>query len=329
MVRWALIIFLLYVIPCSLVAATTTPPSDKAVVKVGLFVSDISAINEHDETVELEGNLYVSWQDKSLVSDQTQYYTGQAALIKLRDIWRPYLQIQHSRGKRQQEAIFLKISKTGEVFYQERFNVTIETELNIRQFPFDHHQLTIIVQPFTTGYGNIVMQADMKRQGKGQHTYIQQWKVSNYHATVINPTTTQPDIIPQYVYSLDYARQPGYFVLKVLLPLLIIMILSWLGCWLTGEALVNRIAFMMTAVLTMVAFQWILFRHIPLVSYYTFFDAIVLFSYITVGSNMLLLVVAHHVAAIRRRHLEIKLIRYIPVFYILGWLLISWYFFGN
>lgn len=112
-------------------------------VKVGLRLIDITKIDNREETFTVEGILYIDWQDESPETEPGDW--GEEAVddqLKKLDWW-PSPEFENGRGIRERSGMFLSIYEDGSVEYEERFSLTLSSELDLRHFPFDQQQLPI------------------------------------------------------------------------------------------------------------------------------------------------------------------------------------------
>jgi hypothetical protein len=97
------------------------------------------------------------------------------------------------------------------------------------------------------------------------------------------------------VVELEVDRKAGFYLWKVLLPLFVIVALSWSVFWMGGERFAARSRITATGVLTIVAYQFAIGNTLPRVPYLTLMDELMIASFlliaITVIENLL---VAHY-----------------------------------
>ncbi len=326
-----LVISLFLLILSVQVYAYTIPPTGgkPIVVHVGLYVNDFTAIYEKIEVLELEATLYTSWQDKRLAfsGNDTKYYNGKLAEETINSIWHPNLTIAHARSTRKIDQQTLSITPDGTVSHIQRFKLDLEITINMRAFPFDDQDINIAVIPFTKNYNQMKFKIANKRQGISKLAHLPQWyvkgvslKVGEIATDSIGPNT------PAYILTIHYDRKSNFYVLKVLFPLVVIVILSWSVFWLIDQPIVNSVAIGLMALLTIIAFQWVIADNTPKVSYHTFFDALLTLSYTIVGLTIVALARINTLASVRSLRLA-RICRILfPVLYIIGLAIIIYIF---
>jgi hypothetical protein len=82
----------------------------------------------------------------------------------------------------------------------------------------------------------------------------------------------------ELVTEIHVLRNPMYYLTKVVIPLTLIVCISWAVFWMESDGLADRMAISFTGVLTSVAYQFIVSDILPRHIYNTFLDNFVLLS---------------------------------------------------
>ena len=82
--------------------------------------------------------------------------------------------------------------------------------------------------------------------------------------------------------GVEIERRVGYYLWKALLPLFLIVALSWTVFWIP-EGIAGRIRLSATVILTIVAYQFAMASDLPKVAYVTFLSAITTVSFLIVA----------------------------------------------
>jgi hypothetical protein len=90
-----------------------------------------------------------------------------------------------------------------------------------------------------------------------------------------------------YQMEIIVTRQVTYYVLKVIVPLTLIVIMSWLPRWIDPEQIGTNIGISTTAFLTLVAYLFAITVLLPRVSYVTRMDRFILMSTLLVFVSLL------------------------------------------
>ncbi|QDP71536.1 hypothetical protein FOG18_02575 [Legionella israelensis] len=290
-------------------------------VGIALYLNDITRIQPQEEIIELEATIFLRWQSEKK-GVREQYFYGNQVDDALKTMWWPYFIFLDTRGTTQVTHKAMKISNNGMVEYMAKYTLSIETALNMHKFPFDTQTINIQVTPFGPMPYRIQYYLLNDKIGINPVAHIEEWELTGTK----NKISAQNE--NQYQLSLNYQRKSGYYLYKVFLPMLIIVFISYMVLWLPRQPAINRLAVIITAMLTIVAFQWAVTSDVPKVSYITFLQAMVLFFFIMVGLKAILVVIGESVEdAEKYKLMHWSRIIY-PVVLLLGIIIISWIWFS-
>lgn len=327
---------LLTLLTCATVQAdsfTTFPPGKKPVpVEIGLFINDITKVDQRFSIVSFEATLTLRWHDARLAFNpkiagtDKKHYTADNAKIKVEAIWHPNVEVVNGRGDRENELRHLIIAPDGTVTYLERFNASVESHMDLTSFPFDEQTITIAIQSFVYNDREVTLVPLQATQGLSQLAPLEEWNVVKSSAdTTLTKHRINNEPFSRYNFHVHFEREAGYYVFNIILPLAFVVLLSFGVFWMLDEALVNRVALSLTALLTVVVFQWRIFSSLPHLAYHTFLDSFMLLSLITTGVTVIATLFIH------RFHLRHKRLRYyirfgFPLAYVTGFLILYFYF---
>jgi hypothetical protein len=114
-------------------------------ISVGLYITNLVAIDETRETFEVGGFLTGRWQDPRLALPGNQ--PGEPRSFRLEDIWTPAIEGANSISHKTNQ-YSLEADRKGTVTYRERFDGVYSTNFELRKFPFDTQVLAFEFQPF-------------------------------------------------------------------------------------------------------------------------------------------------------------------------------------
>jgi hypothetical protein len=89
-------------------------------------------------------------------------------------------------------------------------------------------------------------------------------------------------------FEVGVLRKYGFYIWKVLVPLFIIVAISWVVFWMSHDGLARRAGVSVTGILTVIAYQFIISESLPRVSYLTALDKIMLLSVVMIAATMLI-----------------------------------------
>ncbi len=263
-------------------------------VRVGLFLTNLIAVDEVKELFQISGYLFMTWKDPRLV-----FYPRQAAEQREYtpdEIWIPSLMMINATAARDKVTANIKGDPDGTIHYIELFQVELTTSFFLEPFPFDSQSLEVFLQPFLDERDTVAMTYDEPNSGVGTEPFVElaQWKILGFNATQqrreLGRTGKQ---IPELEIDLQVQRRSRYYVWKVFLPLIVMVAIAYSAFWIKIGDYYTQISITLTAILTEIAFLFAISSSLPKVPYLTFIDAFFLVSFIFSFVSMLELVLVH------------------------------------
>lgn len=279
-------------------------------VHIGFTLSNITDVNEREETIDIDGALFLKWKDDRLAYDPatvgytSEYklgdhsqvprliYQGDFSVKEIFDGWRPHIILQNGIGDRVKTNISLGIWPDGTIAYGEVFSAKAETPMDLRRFPFDRQKLEIYFQIFLYNRDQLILIPDEDLAGTwNQNIGIAQWENEDFHFSerVIEMTTLGGRKKPksEFVATINIKRQPMHFLFSTILPLIVLVCLSWTVFWLDDETVSNRINISFIGILSVVAYYFVIQNNIPNISYLTLIDAFIIMTFIFLAASVI------------------------------------------
>ncbi len=311
-------------------AFTTFPPAQQPIpVKVGLYINDVLALVESNETMNFVGTLTLQWRDKRLVFNQSgagtrlKGYDTRASAGLLAKIWHPQMRLVGGRGPRQIQMMHVSITPQGVVTWTEQFATTVEIHMNLRRFPFDKQVIEVGLESFVHDAAAVQLQNFSKFSGVAKKAHMRGWRMIQFSAGVgkVNNPLYQKSF-SQYYLRIQYDRLSHYFIYQIFAPIILIVLLSFSVFWMLKNPLVNRAAISLTAVLTIVVFEWRILSKLPRVAYHMFTDVFMLISFVIAATTILASIIIDHVGQSKGCLVRICRIGY-PLSYFLAILIVG------
>jgi hypothetical protein len=290
------------------------PPTDGGPVKVAvaLHVLNLSDIDEVKERFDLTGYLLADWRDPRLAYHPTGPADGFRAL-RLGSVWQPQLVLINSSGPRNLLETSLKVEPGGEVEYTERFDATMTSTFELRPFPFDSQRLDVIVHPFITQQSVIAFVASDQPVWTAaefsSYSSLESWEFRSLTSSLGHSRTARGRAIPEARFVLTIQRRVPFYIWKVFLPLLLMVMVSWTVFWFDPGEPSSQVQIAVTTILTIIAFAFAIALTLPRVPYLTFADGFFLSCYVFAFLAMVELTAVHVAYRGQRRELALR-IRY-------------------
>ena len=279
-----------------LVLASSTDKQERQTVRLGIRLIDVSQIDSKTETFTVEGILYVDWFDASQ-KDQTGEWGEATTDLRLEKMdWWPAPEFENARGVRERSGMLLGIYDDGEIEYEERFSLTLSTDLNLRQFPFDSQ--TLPIKLIIGGGPEDQIKLEISEFSPGL-IKMPEWEFSRDSFEQKIETGIKPygaefsPLFSRALFSINIERHWGFYFWRIILPLLIIITASWAVFWMRPNELGDRLSISFTALLTIVAFNFIVADTLPKISYLSLLDVLITITYLWIGFSIILSVVIY------------------------------------
>ena len=113
---------------------------------------------------------------------------------------------------------------------------------------------------------------------------------------------------PEIRFEISVKRRSPFYMWKVLLPLTLMVFLSWGVFWVEADDLTDQVTIAVTTILTVIAFAFAISATMPRVPYLTYIDAFFLQCYVFVFFAMTELMTVHVThRSNRRRDLGVRI----------------------
>jgi len=248
-----------------------------------VFVLNISKIDDAGQSFSANVFLRLRWKDPRLATSK-----GSIRQIPLNDVWNPRILLANQQG-RVAKALpeIVQVHPDGTVLYFQRYTGKFSQRLMLANFPRDTHHF--IVQFVATGYpaDQLTFKPDLVRNVLGgsmaKEVSLPDWKILQ-HETRTDPYSPIEEInAAAFEFVFVAQRHLPYYLWQVVLPLVVVVIMSWTAFWIGREHINVRIAVATSSILTLVAQRFVLATLLPKLPYMTRLD------YFTVGSTLLVL----------------------------------------
>ena len=276
------------------------PPVAERPVQVdaGFYLTDIVEVDDEAKTIEFEGVLTLRWQDERQRFDPIEegtsekVFQGNYQFSELATGWWPQLYLRNESGQYERQAILLRIQSDGNITYVEELQAVAEVEMDLRRIPFDRQRFEVVFEVLGFDASEVLLQADSSRTGaaEGNDSSVNQWTVESltvedrlYQRTY---ASGEGEAVSAVAFQFPVSRAPGFLLRVIVLPLLILVALSWSVFWMDSESLGHRMDISFIGILTVVAFQIVVSDMLPRIPYFTILSSFLLISYLTLVAGV-------------------------------------------
>lgn len=272
---------------------TTLAPhlDDQQVVAVGVTLNGISEVNEHAGTWDGDYYLYESWAPTAGFTPQTEVVNETARVSTQFDT-------TEVRGD--------KCVRTR------RIHSTLRSPFNLRMFPFDRQRLELRISDEQYDESQVVYADSPALLGIDDAVYagLLSWKLSSdltyrraredFRWEQGRPTYTLAK------FALTVRRHVTFHIVKYLLPLLVILAVSFSVFWIDPADLSSEVGIGVTCLLSAIALQYVEAQSLPEVDYLTLGDRVYASCYLLVGLAVLQSIWTNRLVRVKKRRLALK-----------------------
>lgn len=265
------------VVPAGVTATRPDPDGVPTRVTVGVYLIDVRKLNDTEQSFEADFILILIWKDPRLGGlDPESSLVG--CEVDLADIWDPHAVILNDRNLVGQFERPVRVEEGGVVRYAQRYQGELTASLDLRDFPFDRQELRLELVAARFSPEEVEFVTSPEVGGRSEKLTIADWTVGGRGDVVTEPLylASQKRYLPRILYRATVTRNRGFFVIKVLIPLSLIVFMSWAVFWINPRYLPAQVGVSTSAVLTLIAFQFSLGYLLPKVSYLTRADRFVM-----------------------------------------------------
>ena len=178
---------------------------------------------------------------------------------------------------------YVEIAPNGEVAFRQKVWGWFSQPLQLRDFPFDKQRIAFHVVAAGLNENEVKM-VPLERDGEALSAMAAEFsmpdfKVADWRGEVrpYLPAGHAPGLAG-FILEIDVERLPSYYFWKVILPLYLIIMMSWIPRWLDLKESGTSFSISTTAFLTLVAYLFAIIVLLPKVAYLTRMDRFVLLS---------------------------------------------------
>lgn len=273
------------------------------VISVGLRMVDLTEINDVKQTLTGDFAVLLTWIDARLSQSQ-------GCEISLDKIWSPSLVFINSGLLRTSRPKEVSIGPGGQVRYLQRYYGTLASYHNLRDFPFDKHKLVISLFPIDSSENEVRLVVNETFTGRRGLLNISDWDIQAVKGGIRRQKVQAFDTFHSiYDFEIAVRRITNYYVWKVILPICLIVAMSWCVFWIAPEQTDAQISLSAISMLTLVAFIFATTNMVPELGYFTRLDLFIIGSTILVFLSLLQSVFTSYLVACGRKIVSMPLDR--------------------
>jgi hypothetical protein len=292
-----------------LLSLPTPREGGPVVVRARFDLRDINQIDDEAETFEFEGVLVLEWRDERQAFDPTaegvheKLYQGAYQFNELSPSWFPQMVLVNESSLYEKHGVLLRVRPDGSLRLVETVNAAAKTDLDLRRYPFDRQRLEAVFEVLGFDETEVVLQPLAAGHGSAPAAAVRmpQWNLVRVGTSIRSHPASHAGklgVASSFVMSMDVERKSFFMVRLVIVPLVLIVMLSWSVFWMDQSSVGDRISVSFIGILTVVAYQIVLSEILPRISYMTLMNGFLNMSFFVMCASV---VVSLWVASLDRR----------------------------
>jgi hypothetical protein len=250
------------------------------------WLGDVTRIDSSAQTFLANFVLALRWSDPQL-----KHSGPGAKSMEIGGIWHPRFLITNAIAEPDRSLPEVAdVAPDGTVIYRQRFMGEFSQLLELRAFPFD--AATFRIQFVVPGHGsediafvpdeNALAVGMEDGVGRADDFTIQDWDVESITSSPGLFRVTPHLEFAGFSVEIAAVRRAQHFVIKVIIPLILIVMMSWAVFWIEPLDASTQMGVAVTAMLTLIAYQFVIDSDVPDLPYLTRLDAFILMSSVLV-----------------------------------------------
>lgn len=238
-------------------------------VRVFLYLGDVFEITGADQSFVADVFMAARWNDPTLAGDHVGSRT-----LDLEDVWHPILVVVNERGADRSLPEVVNVDPDGNVQYTVRLTGRFSATMNLKDFPLDRQEFNVWVIAPVLGGNRIDLVPDTTATVlRNDELSISDWTLGEPQLVVKEfLATPQSGPLQGVALVIEAQRKAGYYIIQVLIPLIAIVLMAWTVFWIDPSVVPTRVGVVVSTMLTLIAYRFMLGNLVPKLSYLTRLD---------------------------------------------------------
>ena len=255
-------------------------------VQIGLKLQQITGINQKEENFGIVASLRMEYLDPNLAFNpdtcqcRFKQFRGDDfnKLLTEQGLKRPEFTIFNQQGRRWSQNTVVVAFPNGQVFYFERFTATLQApDFDFRRYPLDKQdffmQIDSILPKEFYVYQNLEGFSEV-----GDQLGEEEWIVIESDTKITEQKLNTGNTSSRFSFHFRAKRHLNYYLVRLFMPILIIILVSWLPFFLRDYS--KRVDIASGNLLLFIAFNFTLSDDLPRLGYITFLDEILIYMFL-------------------------------------------------
>ena len=273
-IYYILLIITLFIFPAELVAIDTSRPGPEdgpTDIKIIFYVIDIDEIIDSKQSFTANVFFQAEWEDKRLAKGDavTKY--------DLEDVWNPNLQIVNRQKTFKSFPDIVEVDPEGHVIYRQRVFGQFSQPFDLHNFPMDTQKLSFQIVSVGNSPKEVKLSTDIA--GIAEKFSLPNWKILSWDFENFDQRFHEKlSLVEGLKFTITAKRYVQFYVFKFIIPLMLIVFMSWIVFWIDPTDYTAQISVSITSMLTLIAYQYLVSSSLPRLPYLTRLDILMVLS---------------------------------------------------
>jgi hypothetical protein len=232
-----------------------------------LYLNDLTEIEDAQQSFVSDVFIRAEWMDSRLVHSGLTPCT-----VEVSQIWTPGLMLLNRRVLERVYDPELSVAPDGRVIKVLRAYGEFTFQADLSDFPFDHQELYFtLISKYEVREVKVV--TSPQKLGMAEHLSVANWQIqlngsrsSEHYIAPVDRTISRLDVL------FHAQRLSGFYTWQLLVPLFLVVMMTWTVFWIPLEFVPPRVGLVATAMLTLIAYRFAIASILPPIAYLTRLD---------------------------------------------------------
>lgn len=272
--------------------AANAAADEQKTVYVYVGILDVDAISSAGQSFTINYYAQFRWHDPALAHEGpgtirralTDIVAPRFILLNQQRVWSSLLNL-------------VDISPDGEAIYRQRLWGDFSQPLRLHDFPFDSHTFELPMIALGDLGEDILLLPDPDYPSfVASELSVADWRILDYREESREIMLTNETVGSGYVFSFYAERIYNHHVIKFIIPLILIVAMSWVVFWIDPTEAGSQLSVAVTAALTLIAYHIALANKLPDIPYLTRMDLFLFCSTLLVFTALMEVVITSRLA---------------------------------
>src|SRR5882757_3061994 len=270
-------------------ADTNATPTTPRKAELGVYILDITDIDEPGGKFTLHVLLSTAWQDPERVfaGKEPKIFREETATEEVNTHWRPMVEFNRTTAPSDLHHALLRVFPDGRVEFERHLTSQIATDLDLHKLPFDTQYLKIELESFQHLSSALELTLPPENLRIGARISLPQWQPGKLSAEVASVyRQVYDETYSRATVTLEVKRHTQFYIWQMMVPLGIVLGMAFAVFFLPPKDLSDRMSVIIASLLTVVALSYSLHSGLPKISYLTAIDWFFVLAYVFLGLAM-------------------------------------------